>query len=74
MVRAHPRSRYRNTILPLVQPQVASNTYTSYRLAFDKWVQLMGDTELDAVTTQQVELFKNKALQKLMASAVSIYI
>jgi integrase/recombinase XerD len=33
----------------------------------------MGDTELDTVTTQTVELFKNKALQKLTASAVSIY-
>jgi hypothetical protein len=66
-------SEYRSTILPLVKPQIALNTYTSYKLAFDKWIQPMGDTELDTMTTQQVELFKNKALQKLTASAVSIY-
>jgi integrase len=69
-------SSFRDEILNLVKPQVSKNTYTAYRLAFAKWFQLMGDTELESITPKNVELFKNRYLaqtEKNGKGGLSIY-
>lgn len=61
------------SLLQLLQPQVSPGTFSIYRVSLLKWVELSGDTEVSAITPQNVELWKNKAGLQMKPNGVSIY-
>jgi|WetSurMetagenome_2_1015567.scaffolds.fasta_scaffold349325_1 integrase/recombinase XerD len=67
-------SDFGELLLELVQPQVAPKTFETYVNAFRKWKEIMGETVLEEISPQSIEMFKAKCLSSGLApETTSVY-